>query len=747
MVDLTRSTHHSILDGAPGRAELLHILQQAESSMRRFHKVSWRISDTKKMTLLCQVPSQKMNIINTKSSPYSHSQPVAEPHWTLTQSEDEKPDVIVWTHHTRDVDLLTNMMTMAQESHDEPQSTFEDQSITADFTNLTARKSPKSAVKQTGFSFKAYESPRQTMSSDLTLAGDLQNVDISNVLQTANLLNMSGKLSCTDKETQIDVFFKDGDINHASGSDPLLSDSRADLTPHQLILDLILWKSGKFRFYPGWTTSETSLKIRLESVLLEGATIADYNNALTDMGFELDCPLKRAMDLDSDKLRNHLKTGVPTDLDLQEKLYSKVKRGKVSARNIIDGLPKTSWIPAVYNLLHLDVLTIASDSVDDDKELESISASPFKEQESNELFRSDTKLLAQSTFLHFLNQEIVRCDHRSSLFSLLCLYMPPGHAQQCVDLKEAFDKLKREYDELGHFDKTDSGNFAIILPYRNNSMSFKFAESLISLLNEKSIEKDFHIGIATYNKPATNLETLIKHANEALDRSKKKNISICTHDKIEESNWLSNYKEAMNLKSEKNMEGAIAKLNECLLEAKSFDETDDRLTITLDSLSQAYMENNRYDLALTSLEIGMKLKERYYLPEDIAHCMFDLGKCYFKLRNYDQSETYLIRAAKTFTKIFGSDHETVGNVYHNLATLYHLTDRLKDGKTAYHKCLSIKRSLLGRTHPEVVKTQKNYMLLLQSESEEKVKDAEIGVISGEWRTINIEDPLGPVSTT
>ena len=746
MVDLTRSTHHSILDGAPGRAELLHILQQAESSIRRFHKVSWKISDTKKMTLLCQVPSQKMSIINTKSSPYS--QPVTEPHWTLTQSEDEKPDVIVWTHNTRDVDLLTNMMTMAQETQNEPQpSTLEDQSITADFTNLRSRQTPKSVVKQTGFSFKAYESPRQTMTSDLTLAGDLQNVDISNVLQTANLLNMSGKLSCTDKETQIDVFFKDGDINHASGSDPLLSDSRADLTPHQLILDLILWKSGKFRFYPGWTTSQTSLKIRLESILLEGATIADYKNALTEMGFDLDCPLKRVMDLDGDKLRNHLKTGVPTDLDLQEKLYAKVAKGKVTARNIIDGLPKTSWIPAIYNLLHLDVVSIATDSNEEELEFDLKKEEPVQAAESNELYRSDTKILAQSTFLHFLKQEIVRCDHRSSLFSLLSIHMPPGHAQQCEDLKEVFDKLKREYDELGHFDRTDSGNFAIFLPYRNSSMSFKFAEVLLSLLKEKSLEKDIHIGIATYNKPATNLEALTKQANDALDRAKKDDIPICTHDKIEESKWLANYKEAIKLKDNKKMESAIAKLNECLLEAKSFDETDDRLTVTLDSLSQAYMENNRYDLALTSLEIGMKLKERYYLPEDIAHCMFDLGKCYFKLRNYDQSETYLIRAAKTFSKIFGSDHETVGNVYHNLATLYHLTDRLKEGKTAYHKCLSIKRSLLGRTHPEVVKTQKNYMLLLQSESEEKIKDAEIGVISGEWRTINIEDPLGPVSTT
>lgn len=118
----------------------------------------------------------------------------------------------------------------------------------------------------------------------ITLAGDIATVDLTNIFQSISICKMTGRLNLYHHTTQGEIYFTDGTIVHAllhSAMDTVLR-----LTPEQVVLELLTWQAGTFRFNPGWTTSERTINRRLDSFLLEGAALSDYQQALAGMGFD-----------------------------------------------------------------------------------------------------------------------------------------------------------------------------------------------------------------------------------------------------------------------------------------------------------------------------------------------------------------------------------------------------------------------------------------------------------------------------
>jgi tetratricopeptide (TPR) repeat protein len=667
-----------------------------------------------------------------------------EPQWVLAKHSDDGNKSVMWSHICRDVDMLVEMLAMTYGDTGgfkawKPDS---NQEITQDsITDLAAVGSNFARPQALDFSVVASQAQNVKPEdvTQLTLAGDLRNVEISNVLQTISLLNMSGKLNIDHKDAQVELYFKEGLLCHAATQQAFQTDNETKIRPEDIVLELMLWKEGNFKFFPGWTTSEETIKKRLEILLLEGATIADYAEGLKKFEFTNSSMLRRAREHTEDELDAILTGGVPVELALQKEFYYRLD-APLPALDLICNLPRSTYLPMVYNLLNTGLVEVAeTSSLAGEAATQIFFDSEFAEYGRKSLLRPDSNIMTFPIFLYFLKQEADRSiKHRNSI-SLIVFSSKDKLTinEHYAKLVAAFDKIKRGYDIIAHFELQDTGSIAILLPNRNSSGGYVFADKYLTKLKEAGVKSEFHFGVASLSQSASDLDNLLRDACKAKERAVRKNLPICTSDELETSTWSAKLKKGLDALDKNDSATAINCFKSCLDEARSFAQDDERLIVTLDTMSQVYMLGGQHKLALSALQAVLKLKEQHSVQEDVAQCVALIGKCYFELGDYAQAEAALLRAIGSFTRIFGPQDITVGNVYHNLATLYHLNKRLDEAKTAYHKSLSIKRKLLGRNDPELLKILKNYTDLLKNNPTEQPTE-EVGLISGTWRAIEIQ---------
>lgn len=738
----TQTSVSRTISGPPSSDELLQMIKEADLSPNKEISISWPAS--KQFTLTVYVVSASTQGVFKRSA-----NQLSEPNWTLTKNtESGIPKAVLWSHTARDPDLILQLMEMSQsntggftaftEASDSPPVSKPSGSPPLSEPGLSAMQNQKSL----DFSLVSSESQgqAQNQNTQLQLSGDLKNVEISNVLQTINMLNMTGKLALEHLDALIELFFKDGALCHAVLQTAFESEETKHLTPVDIVFDILMWNEGSFRFFPGWTTREVSITKRLETLLLEGATIADYHAALKNLGFTSECLLRRGHEYDEEELDNALKGGVPVDTAAQKEMYFRVS-APVPASDLIKGMSRATYVPIVYNLLHLGLFSIAETSAAGAEASKVRFDSEFAEYGRRSLLRPDSNMLTFPIFLHFLQQEAIRAVRHKDTLALILL---TGRGKDEVNdhfskLVETFNALKREYDLIAHFEMQDLNTVAILLPHRNSSGAYVFADRFQVVLKARGVKEEFHFGIASLPQSTSDLDGLVRAACVEKDRAVRKKLPICTYEQLEASKWSDLLKAGQAALRSNDTTTAMALFDECLEEASKFSRDDERMIVTFDTMVQLYMKGGEYNLALQALQAVLKLKEQYSVQDEIAKCVALLGRCYFELESYPQAEAALLRAISSFTRIYGPQHASVGNVYHNLATLYHLTNRIDDAKMAYHKAISIKRKLLRRNHPDLQKLMKNFSVILKVEQDKS--ESELGLISGVWRAIEVT-PLG-----
>jgi len=739
-----RSSHaaaEKTLHGPPMADELLQMIKEADATPNKEVAVSWPNSKQFTLTVIIATANQGMIKRSTDVK--------LDPQWTLTKNtESGVPKAVLWKHTARDPDLIVQLMEMAQGNSGKFQA-ISDTSEGLPGAKQTILSAPTEMPAVSGFApptqpldfsvVAANQAPAQAPSTQLQLSGDLKNVEISNVLQTINMLNMTGKLALEHQDALVELFFKDGSLCHAVIQKAFETEETTQMTPVDIVFDILMWNEGSFRFFPGWTTKDVTISKRLETLLLEGATVADYHAALKNMGFTTECLLRRGHEYDEEELDKALKGGVPVDVNVQKELYYRVV-APVPSSDLIKGMSRATYIPVIYNLLHLGLLSIAETSASSAETSKIRFDTEFAEYGRRSLLRPDSNMMTFPIFLHFLQQEAARAVKHKEPLALLLL---TGKNKDMVNdhythLGETFGALSREYDLIAHFEMQDLGTIAMLLPYRNTSGAYVFADRFQTILKAKGVKEEFRIGVASLPQSASDLDTLLRIAGIELDRAFRKNIPICTNEQLELSNWSELLKAGQTALRSNDMPKAMTHFKECLAEASKFARDDERLIVTFDTMAQIYMKGGQSKLALQALQAVLKLKEECSVQDEIANCVALMGRCHFELGEYPQSEAALLRAISSFTRIYGPQHITVGNVYHNLATLYHLTNRIEDAKTSYHKAISIKRKLLRRNHPELQKLLKNYSEILKVEQD---SGAEVGAISGTWKAIEVT-PMG-----
>jgi len=577
----------------------------------------------------------------------------------------------------------------------------------------------------------------------ITLAGDIANVELPSIFQSISICKMTGRLNLYHQTTQGEIYFADGKIVHAileSAMDKILG-----LTPDQVVLELLTWQAGTFRFNPGWNTSEKTVTRRLESFLLEAAAITDYQQALADRGFdETTTKLKKDPGYLNAALNEILAAGV-ADLELQKKIYNDAQ-DITAASDLISDLPRTVWIPTIFNLINCKLFSIIKEDQLKQPELE-----PFQIDESlarnaeRSLCRPDTGVISAPFLFYLLRLEFSRHRRNQTPLSLVMVTLPgDGFGDELDHFKDCFDQLTDEYEQMAHYDMHGGRRVVLVLPDKNLSKAYLLIVRLINRLDRivGLNSTGFQFAIASAPDHGRTLELLLAALLHCQMQGELLRDRIISYSGIEKQKWDQLRQEGEAAYRARNMEQASDIWMRALTEAQEFDSDDARLIYTVDWLSTIQMSQKQFETAEPLLKLACELKREAKLQQELAVSLAELGKCYFEQGQLEKVETALLESIAIFERLFGCDHELVGDGVHNLATVYHLQDKTDDAGKAYQKAIQIKQTYLGRDHPETIKVSQNYSKLLRRASVDNTRPA--GAISGQWRTIKF-DPLGEIS--
>jgi tetratricopeptide (TPR) repeat protein len=417
------------------------------------------------------------------------------------------------------------------------------------------------------------------------------------------------------------------------------------------------------------------------------------------------------------------------------------------AAELISDLPRTVWIPAIFNLINCKLFEIIKDDEVEQLELEPVQIDEtLALNAAKSLCRPDTGVMSAPFLFYFLKLEFSRHKKNQTPLSVVMVTLPgDGYGNDLQHLKNCFDQMTDEYERMAHYDMHQGRRVALVLPDKNLSATYLFVVRLINRLervNRVNV-KGYHFAMACAPDNGRTLEQLLAVLLHCQKQGDSLRRTITSYTGIENEKWDEYRQQGEAAYRAGNMEQASDIWMRGLTEAQEFNSDDARLMYTVDWLSTIHMSQRQFETAEPLLKLACELKREAGLQQELAVSLGELGKCYFEQGQLESAETALLESIAIFERQFGADHELVGDGVHNLATLYHLQDKTEDAGKAYQKAIRIKQNYLGRNHPDTIKMAQNYTKLLQRQSVDN-KQADV-VISGQWRTLNF-DPSGEISS-
>jgi tetratricopeptide (TPR) repeat protein len=689
-----------------------------------------------------------------------------DPQWTLyrerTPVGDTAPSLLtpakdgqqVWSHITGDVGLVHNLIwseaTGTNQTTTETLGLYNSLGRAASgargFTSTTNTPTIPHEPVPEAVNEREAEAPSAPLMS-ISLAGELTEIELSDVLQAISICKMTGRLDLGDKLEQAELFFEDGALVHAQLLNAL--DQSPRIVGDQVVLEVITWETGSFFFHRGRNTKDRSIKRKLEGLLLEGAGLSDYRDYLRKAGVTPDSILiKIGEPLEDKALCEKLLSGVPIDANLQKKLFEPFD-GKTTVGDIVhaSAMPKSLWLPILFNLLSCELIglkkaletgsSIAQQFVIDDFLIQ---------QEVRNLVRSDTGIFSYLVTQHLLKQELARYEYAKTIFSVAILSIKengePLGRLATQQLADRFAEGEYPFSVMGHCRDED---FLVILPFRSDREAQVVIATFAQLVKSWHFEGGdgastltIHAGIASVPHDSEKLVNLLGAAEEAKKAAMERNIDYVS---ARELKWerLKNLGEQA-IKAE-NFQEAEAIWAAAFSEAEEFAVEDERLSYTAEMLTSVLQKNDKYGTAESLLRLLMELKRKTFgvrsaemagVAGALSHCLYQEGK-------YAEASELLKQVIATWSSIGGASHPAVASYSYNLATVFHAQDKLDEAKPYYQRSFEIRLAVFGPENPNTMKSKQSYEKLLRLLDLKNESRSSAEFITGSWTFVTEEE--------
>jgi len=464
---------------------------------------------------------------------YDHDQ--GDPLWTLSQIVDGGNETL-WHHPSRDLSLICNLVTTGSGSEQ-----VQDMMPTAALMGSRADvgpggllgAGPLAPAESAGIIF---EPPRP--GAKATLEGDLQKLQVPNLLQSINLAKMSGRLDVRTRTEHAEVYFQDGLALHCR-----TKEGEGD----RALVELICWTDGEFRFWPDEKSQMRTVNKRLDSVLMEGVTLLDQSKYLEENGLKMEsCLVKKNTLISEDEFRTRLSKGAPIDFEQQLDFFELIdNRSTFFDLLRKKSLTKNQWVPILFNLVSCGLVQV-TDQAPTQNRLAGLKSMGVDENQvlgiQKNLVRSETGILSYPAFIYFLDQEFMRYEHFNHPFSLIVFSMgqrkgEPGQGMveslQMLAVRRAMQRIslvKRQVDMLAHYETFD---YAMLCPNTNAAAAAALATRIADVLREAPLSSDMDIrglalafGVATVPDDGQEIDKLLAVAKKARDKAKQSNQRI-----------------------------------------------------------------------------------------------------------------------------------------------------------------------------------------------------------------------------
>lgn len=441
--------------------------------------------------------------------------------WKLSLRLEDKTRLL-WTRHSDDAEEIEMAIETSVEARDPSSQGF---TIDESQTNLSkSQLSEARRIYEQTFDSMSIKDMQQMSLVPETITGNLEILQITNLLQSISMGKMSGRLRIKRSAAYADIFFEDGEVVHAEGSRAL---------GIECFIQVIGWKDGEFHFEPKLKTDEKTIDKPMESLILEGCLLMDNTDFVKNAGVHLQAVLIRSNpDLSEMQFEQTISSVDHTvDMGLLKAVYLQVDSRK-TIQDIVEilRLSRSQWVFAVAALVKAKLIQ----AVDKDKikrvkpPPKNVDYTPVKEI-NDSLIRKDTGIFSYPAFLFLLDHEFkFSWDRPVSI--VLFGFQPKSNNSNRISTEgisdiaryivtvQGFKGMIAHYEEDG---------MVLSLVGANSSQAATIADRFLKSMVNSSLEMKLDavrlaIGIASFPDDAEDVPSLLASAELARDRAWQK---------------------------------------------------------------------------------------------------------------------------------------------------------------------------------------------------------------------------------
>lgn len=388
-----------------------------------------------------------------------------------------------------------------------------------------------------GYAAHAEEQHRQT----LIFEGNLKTMPSLGLLQTISLNNNTGVLEVSGKDGMISIYFDNGKPVHAAS----IKD-----TGIEILYDFVMQEEGWFRFLPERRASMVSLKVRLDTFLLDAASLFDENKYLKSLGLTMYSGLfAREFCSDKAEFEEMVKErGVEMEPEMWDLYISLLENPIVSDAVELADLPKRQWLHALYKLVQTGMVSISNDGMDDeDLATRLVTKWSYNKKKSDEfaasLSDSRTGLLRFEFLIWLIEREFERARTQMWPLSIIIIEirrngkLPADLSLEDRELIHStlaqIAEAKRSIDWFGHF---EDDHYAVLTPGLDSNLAGMFAQNFADIcsrslgkLKEGQSDWDYSFGIASLPGDTFEWQKMVGFAIEAQRRARVSRKGFETH--------------------------------------------------------------------------------------------------------------------------------------------------------------------------------------------------------------------------
>lgn len=357
--------------------------------------------------------------------------------------------------------------------------------------------------------------------------GNLKTMPSVGLLQTIAINENTGVLEVSQRDGLLKLWFDEGKPVHGA------SPQKEGL---DVLYEFVLQEDGFFRFIPEQRPAEVSIRIKLESFILESASLYDETKYLKSLGLTMYSGLFAKESIaDWQELAQVLeKRGIRYDEHIWQ-LYQALEESPIVADAVEQAnLPLRLWTPALYKLVQCGLVNISNDRLEDEDISQSLVTNWSYNRKSVDEFSAafyDTRtgLLRFEFLVWMLEKEVERAQ--TQMWPVSIVIFEIRKQGKDVSKLSATDKeivqttlaeisdCKRSIDWFCHFEEEQ---FAILMPGLDAALATMFAKNFAEIcsrnlgkLKEGQSEWEYSFGISSMPGDTIEWTKMIGFAGEA----------------------------------------------------------------------------------------------------------------------------------------------------------------------------------------------------------------------------------------